>query len=150
MLFHLGTVSLPCTPGLLPSTVFTYMTAHPDTYKLSKVCVSMVNQGNGEEMDPHGYLLTYSYNTEKQPVQFAESWRTRRDTTEYDGHVAVHYRSVDNSDVLNLPYFVILSNKKEFYPRPHLLTSVSSLRRRQRTASGLEGVLHENEYSELY
>lgn len=84
------------------------------------------------------HVLTYGYSTEKEPIQFPESWRTRRDKTEYDGNVAIHFKPSENSGVINLPYFVCLGNKKEFYPRPHMLSNVSSLKRRERVTSSLD------------
>lgn len=89
----------------------------------------------------YNYVLTYGYNAEKEPIQFPESWRTRRDKTEYDGNVAIYFRESESpSEVINIPYFVCLGNKKEFYPRPHMLSNVSSLKRRQRVPSTREAM----------
>ena len=100
---------------------------------------------SSEGFDPSDYLLFYTYTTEKPPVQFLEGWRTRRDTTDFDGFVAVHF-SVNSSNSLSIPFYLILANKKEFYPRPHLLTSISSaLRGRHKANSGMDSaVFHEN------
>jgi len=132
-----GMASLPCTPGLTPSIAYDYFVNHASKYELSKIQIKK-STNKKEHLPALDHLLTYSYSTEKQPVQFMESWRTRRDPTEYDGNVAVHFRRSDNTDVITLPYFVILGDKKEWYPRPQLLSSVSSLRRRQRTQSGMD------------
>ena len=135
-IFVSGTISLPCTPGLEPSTVFQYLVINANLYNLNKVRVTMKSPDPTKMTVPEDYLLTYSYSTKKEPVQITENWRTRRETTEYDGNVTLQYCKSESDDVLNLPFFVILANKKEFYPRPNMLTSVSSLRRsRQRTSS---------------
>lgn len=142
-----GVVSLPCTPGLLPRTVFKYLISNSSTYKLSKICVSMETREDLDLVDPNDYVLTFNYNTEKQPIQFPEGWRTRRDATEYDGNVAVYFVASENNDVITLPFFLILGSKKEFYPRPYMLSSVSALKRRERTQSGMEIAPHEGEYA---
>lgn len=100
-------------------------------------------------VDPNDYVLTFNYNTEKQPIQFPEGWRTRRDATEYDGNVAVYFVASENNDVITLPFFLILGSKKEFYPRPYMLSSVSALKRRERTQSGMEIAPHEGEYGKV-
>lgn len=84
------------------------------------------------------HVLTYSYSTNKEPIQFTENWRNRRDKTEYDGNVAIHFIPTDDVDVINLPFFIALGNKKEFYPRPYMLSNVSSLKGRQRGSSTAE------------
>ena len=82
-------------------------------------------------------LLTYSYSAEKEAVQAAENF-VIRDKTEYDGNVALHFVPTQNVDVLDLPFFVALGSKKEFYPRPYMFSKLSSLKRRQRVYSNTE------------
>lgn len=117
----------------MPTTVFDYLVLNGPVYNLSKIPVSMCPSVEG-----NNHVVTYGYSTEKEPIQFPESWRTRRDKTEYDGNVVIHFKPSENSGVINLPYFVCLGNKKEFYPRPHMLSNVSSLKRRERVTSAMD------------
>ena len=133
-----GATSLPCTPGITPYTVFDYFTKHSSKYDLTKVEIHK-HTDDTVCLEPNDYLLTYSSSTEKQPIQFGERWRTRRDITEYDSNVAIYFRP-SNDIVMTLPFFVLLGNKKEFYPRRQLLSSISSIRRRHRASSGMDPI----------
>ena len=130
----LGTVSVPCSEDLTPSTVYNYLVINALRYGLSKVRIC------SEEKDVQqasSILLTYSYSAEKDPVQAAENFAIR-DKTDYDGNVAVHFVATKNVDVVNLPFFVALGSKKEFYPRPYMFSKMSSLKRRQRVYSNTD------------
>ncbi|XP_065662266.1 KICSTOR complex protein SZT2 isoform X3 [Hydra vulgaris] len=133
-----GLLNIPCTIGLNANTVYRYFITKASNFGLAKLEMSPTR----DVFDPKDYLLFYRYTTEKQPVQFVEGWRTRRDTTDFDGFVAVHFCVDINNGMLNIPFYLILVNKKEFYPRPHLLTSVSSaLRGRHKANSGMDSVV---------
>ena len=134
-----GIASLPCTSGLPPNTVFYYFVKNCLKYDLSKVEFHLSKDGLGESsLQSSGYLLTFTYNTEKQPFQFLDSWRNKRDITEYGGNVVIYYKPSNNTDVITLHFYLLLINKREFYPRPQLLSNISSIRRRHRTISGYE------------
>ena len=134
-----GIASLPCTSGLPPNTVFDYFVKNCLKYDLSKVEFHLSKDGLGESsLQSSGYLLTFTYSTEKQPFQFLDSWRNKRDITEYGGNVVIYYKLSNNTDVITLHFYLLLINKREFYPRPQLLSNISSIRRRHRTISGYE------------
>ena len=134
-----GIASLPCTSGLPPNTVFDYFVKNCLKYDLSKVEFHLSNDELGESsLQSSGSLLTFTYNTEKQPFQLLDSCRNKRDITEYGGNVVIYYKPSNDTDVITLHYYVLLINKREFYPRPQLLANISSIRRRHRTISGYE------------
>jgi len=132
--YFTGFVSIPCSADLSPSTVYNYLVFNSNIYDLAKVQVCT----DPASSVASSHVLTYSYGTNKEPIQFSENWRNRRDKTEYDGNVAIHFIPAEDVDVLNLPFFIALGNKKEFYPRPYMLSNLSSLKGRQRGSSTVE------------
>ena len=134
---------MPCSEGLAPSTVYNYFVVNAHKYGLSKVRITPEDPSNNTTTTSNqlhqacSFSLTYSYSAEKEPIQLPENFAIR-DKTDYDGNVALYYVPSENADVVNLPFFVTLGSKKEFYPRPYMFSKMSSLKRRQRVYSTTE------------
>ena len=109
-----------------------------DPAKITKV------DDSGMKLDPSvgQTMLSYMYYTSKSQNKGEFQKMTsgsRRDTADFDGNVILTLSPSQDKEVLNLKFFLVLTNRREFYPRRSLKCQLSSLRsRRKRTFSGNE------------
>ncbi len=83
-------------------------------------------------------ILSYMYYTSRSQdksefQKMASSFR--RDSADFDGNVVITLSPSQDKEVLNLTFFLVLTNRREFYPRRTLKGKLSSLRNRKRTLS---------------
>ena len=89
-------------------------------------------------------ILSYMYYTSRSQdkgdfQKMASSFR--RDSADFDGNVIITPSPSQDKEVLNLTFFLVLTNRREFYPR-RSLRQLSSLRqKRKRTLSGSDKAL---------
>ncbi len=84
-------------------------------------------------------ILSYMYYTSRTQDngEFQKMTSSfRRDSADFDGNVVITLSPSQDNEVLNLTFFLVLTNRREFYPRRTLKSKISSLRgHRKRTLS---------------
>ena len=138
-----GTVSIPCSAELETREVFKYLSINAEKYMMDPAKITKISDSEGV-LDPAAdhTILSYMYYTSKSQAKGEFQKLTsgsRRDSADFDGNVIITLSPSQDKEVLNLKFFLVLTNRREFYPRRSLKCQLSSLRsRRKRTFSGNE------------
>lgn len=109
-----------------------------DPAKITKITDSGMNTDPAVNQTILSYMYYTSKSQNKGEFQKMASG-SRRDSADFDGNVILTLSPSQDKEVLNLKFFLVLTNRREFYPRRSLKCQLSSLRsRRKRTLSGNE------------
>ena len=138
-----GTVSIPCSAELETNEVFKYLSINAEKYKMDPAKITKFDDYEGRLNSTVGQtILSYMYYTSRtqNKGEFQKmASGSRRDTADFDGNVIITLSPSDGKEVLNLKFFLVLTNRREHYPRRSVKSKVSNLRsRRKRTFSGQE------------
>ena len=114
--------------------MYKYLALNCKHYKLDTLKVKSCKE-NAKPFEQN--ILRYNYYTSRSAFQSAAGFR--QDVADFDGSVVVTLSPVNDTGVLTLTFFLVLTNRREFYPRLTLHGQVSSLKRQKRTFSGSEG-----------
>ena len=138
-----GTVSIPCSAEVETNEVFKYLSINAEKYKMDPAKITKIDD-SGEKLDSTvgQTILSYMYYTSKSQNKGEFQKMTsgsRRDIADFDGNVVITLSPSDDKEVLNLNFFLVLTNRRELYPRRYLKSKMSNLKtRRKRTFSGNE------------
>ena len=138
-----GTVSIPCTAELDTKEVYKYLSINAERYildpaKITKIDDSAMKDDQSSDQSILSYMYYTSRSQDKGEFQKLNSG-FRRDSADFDGNVIITLSPSQDKEVLNLTFFLVLTNRREFYPRRSLKSQMSSLRsKRKRTFSGSE------------
>ena len=138
-----GTVSIPCTAELDTKEVYKYLSINAERYildpaKITKIDDSCMKDDQSSDQSILSYMYYTSRSQDKGEFQRLNSG-FRRDSADFDGNVIITLSPSQDKEVLNLTFFLVLTNRREFYPRRSLKSQMSSLRsKRKRTFSGSE------------
>ena len=139
----IGTVSIPCSADVKTNEVFKYLSINAEKYKMDPAKITKIDD-SGEKIDSTAgqTILSYMYYTSKSQNKGEFQKLTsgsRRDIADFDGNVVITLSPSNDKEVLNLNFFVVLTNRRELYPRRFLKSKMSNLKtRRKRTFSGNE------------
>ena len=139
----IGTVSIPCSADVKTNEVFKYLSINAEKYKMDPAKITKIDD-SGEKIDSTTgqTILSYMYYTSKSQNKGEFQKLTsgsRRDIADFDGNVVITLSPSNDKEVLNLNFFVVLTNRRELYPRRFLKSKMSNLKtRRKRTFSGNE------------
>jgi len=138
-----GTVSIPCSEELETIEVFEYLSINAEKYHMDRSKMTKIDDSEGKTDSSVGQtILSYMYYTSKSKSREEFQKMTlgsKRDTADFDSNVVIALIASSDREVLNLKFFLVLTNRRELYPRRPLKGRLSNLRtRRKRTHSGNE------------
>ena len=136
-------MSIPCSEELETIEVFEYLSINAEKYHMDRSKMTKIDDSEGKTDSSVGQtILSYMYYTSKSKSREEFQKMTlgsKRDTADFDSNVVIALIASSDREVLNLKFFLVLTNRRELYPRRPLKGRLSNLRtRRKRTHSGNE------------